>query len=187
MSSEVDIANRALTKIGAEPITSFDDGTKRSNLCRDYYPSTRDAVLRAYPWNCAIERQELALDGTAPVFGYAYKYQLPVDPYCLRVLEVENDPEFRIEGRYLHTDEGTVKIKYISRITNPGLFDSLLKEAIEARLSSELSIPVGSGGGADALKIWSLYEAKLREARTMDGMEGNVPDDDSSNVLIDVR
>ena len=89
--SEVDIANRALAKIGAESITSFDDGTKRSNLCRDIYPSTRDAVLRAYPWNCAIERQELALDLAVPLFGYAYKYQLPIIPYCLRVLEVENN------------------------------------------------------------------------------------------------
>lgn len=187
MSSEVDIASNALTKIGAESITSFDDGTKRANLCRDYYPRVRDAVLRAYPWNCAIERQELALDATAPLFGYAHKYQLPVIPYCLRVLEVEDDPEFRIEGRYLHTDEETVKIKFIARITDPGLFDSLLVEAIEARLASELSLPVGSGGGADALKMWSLYEAKLREARTNDGMEGNIADDDSSNVLIDCR
>ena len=186
MSSESDIASRALTKIGAEPITSFDDGTKRSNLCRDYYPSVRDAVLRAYPWNCAIERKELARDASAPIFGYAYKYQLPVAPYCLRVLEVDGDPKFRIEGRYLHTDEGTVKIKYIARIENPGLFDSLLAEAIEARLAAELSLPVGSGGGADALKMWALYESKLREARTQDAMEGTV-DGYESNVLIDCR
>lgn len=181
----MNICSLALIQLGAESITSFDDGTKRSNLCRDLYPGIRDAVLRAYPWNCAIDRKELALDGSTPLFGYSYRFALPVDPYCLKVLEVEDDYDFKIEGRYLHSDSSAIKIKYIQRITNPGLFDSLLVEAIIARLASQLAWPI-TGIQTLGQTMWGLYEAKLREARSQDAMEGTV-EIWESNSLIDVR
>lgn len=182
MASEIEICSNALRKLGSESITSFDDGTNRSNLCRDFYPSVRDAVLRAYPWNCAISQQTLVLDAAIPLFGYSYRFVLPVIPYCLRVLKAEDDIEFKINGRYLHTDEDSIKIEFIGRITNPGLFDSLLKEAIEARLAAELAYPI-TRTPAVAQSMWALYEAKLREARTMDGMEGYVEPWESNDLV----
>ena len=185
MASEVDIASMALRKLGAEGITAFDDGTVRANLCRDFYPSIRDATLRAYPWNCSLTQKTLAADAEAPLFGYSYKFQLPVLPYCLRVLKVEDEPDFNIKGRYIHCDESSITIEYIARITDPGLFDSLLKEAIEARLAAELAWPITRT--PELIKaMWDLYAAKLREARTMDAMEGTV-ESWESNALIDVR
>ena len=185
MASEVEIASMALRKLGAEGITSFDDGNNRANLCRDFYPSIRDATLRAYPWNCALTQKLLAADVAAPLFGYSYKFQLPVDPYCLRVLKVEDEPDFNIKGRYIHCDESSITIEYIARITDPGLFDSLLKEAIEARLAAELAWPITRT--PELIKsMWDLYAAKLREARTMDAMEGTV-ESWESNALIDCR
>jgi hypothetical protein len=185
MASEVEIASMALRKLGAEGITAFDDGTPRSDLCRDFYPDIRDATLRAYPWNCALTQKLLAADVAAPLFGYSYKFQLPALPYCLRVLKIEDEPDFNIKGRYIHCDESSITIEYIARITDPGLFDSLLKEAIEARLAAELAWPITRT--PELIKaMWDLYAAKLREARTMDGMEGTV-ESWESNVLIDVR
>ena len=185
MPSEVDISSSALTKLGAAPITSFDDGTDRANLCRDYYPNVRDAVLRAYPWNCAVQRIALALDASAPLFGYDYKFALPTIPYCLRVLETEDDVEYKIEGRFLLCDETSINIKFIARITDPGLFDSLLVEAIQARLAAELAYPI-TGSPTLAVEMWKLYAEKLREARGIDGQEGEA-DYWESNALIEVR
>ena len=102
MASEVEIASMALNKLGAQRITAFDDGTNRSNLCRDFYPSVRDATLRAYPWNCSINQKLLAAEVAAPLFGYSYKFQLPVLPYCLRVLKIENEPDYNIKGTARH-------------------------------------------------------------------------------------
>jgi hypothetical protein len=185
MPSEVSISSNALTKLGDEPITAFDDGTDRSDLCRDYYPNVRDAVLRAYPWSCATIQGELALSGDSPLFGYAYKFQLPVAPYCLRVLRVEDDVDYRIKGRFLYSDESSINIEYIARITDAGLFDSLLVEAIECRLAAELAYPI-TANPALVNTMWGLYEAKLREARTIDGMES--PEDNwESNALVEVR
>jgi hypothetical protein len=186
MSSETEIASNALTKLGAQPITSIvDDTTQRANLCRAYYYNVRDAVLRAYPWKCATEQAALAREIDAPVFGYAYKFKLPVEPYCLRVLIVEDDPPYDIKGRYLYTDESSVNIEFIKRIEDPGEFDALLSEAIECRLAAELAWPVTKDSTL-IKNMWALYEAKLREARTIDGMEA--PEDPwESNALIEVR
>lgn len=185
MPSIVSICSNALTKLGAEPITSFDDNSNRSKLCQAYYPNVRDAVLRAYPWNCAVLRASLARDAAAPTYGYSYRFALPVDPYCLRVLEVEDDVEHRIEGRYLLSDESSVKIKYIARVTDPGLFDALLSEAIECRMAAELAYPITRSPSL-IQAMWGLYAEKLREARGIDGQEGTVSYWES-NALIEVR
>jgi len=186
MASETEIASNALTKLGAQPITDIDDpAAQRAVLCKAYYYNTRDAVLRAYPWNCAIVRMALALSGDTPVYGYSYKFQLPVDPYCLRLLEVEDDIEHKIEGRFLLANESSVNIKFIKRVTDTGLFDSLLQEAIECRLAAELAYPV-TGTPTLIQAMWGLYAEKLREARTIDAME-NTQDYWTSNALIEVR
>ncbi len=185
MPSIVQICSNSLTKLGAEPITSFDDNTNRSNLCKAYYPDVRDAVLRAYPWNCAVLRTSLARDATAPAYGYSYRFALPTDPYCLRVLEVEDDVEHRIEGRYLLCDETSVNVKYISRITDPGLFDALLVAAIECRLAAELAYPVTRSPSL-IQAMWGLYAEKLKEARGIDGQEGTTPYW-TSHALIELR
>ena len=186
MSSETEIASNALSKIGASPITSISDDTSTGAvLCRAYYYNTRDAVLRAYPWNCAIVRTSLAADTTAPTWKYAYKFLLPVNPYCLRLLEVEGNPEYKIAGRYIETDESSINIKYIKRISDTGLFDALLQEAIECRLAAELAFPI-TGNSALINAMWSLYGEKLREARTTDGMEVE-QDSWESNALTECR
>jgi len=194
--SVVDICNDALLKLGHSPIISLDNPQGEEGLAigkptkvtllNAFYPKVRDAVLRAYPWNCAIERQQLSRLVETPAFGFTYQFQLPQDPYCLRVLKLDDEEAvYKIEGRKLLCDNGTVKIKYISQVIDVALFDSLLSEAITARLSAELDYPI-TGSTSHSGAMWQLYEAKLREARTMDGMEGTV-DQYESNQLIDVR
>ena len=186
--SDAELCTLALYELGQEGINSFDDGTKRSILCKYFYPIIRDAVLRAYPWNFAITRQALAQEDDVPLYGFTYSYALPTLPYCLRALEMEetaNDATFKIEGRHLYTDEGTVNLKYIARITNAGLYDSLFREVLIARMAATLAYPM-TRTQSIAQTMWALYEAKLREARTQDGMEGTV-DSYESDDLTSVR
>lgn len=190
MPSEVEICSMALRLLGGEAITSFDDNTKRSNMCRDFYPSIRDAALRAYPWNCAKYRMALAQLAATPETGtdhdWAYQYPLPTNPYCLWVPKSLNeDLEYKIEGRNLLTDEATVTIIFIRRLEDTGLFDALLIQAIMARLASEFAYPI-TGQISLAREMWELYGAKLREARTIDGMEGSTDVVDAT-TLTDVR
>jgi hypothetical protein len=89
--SLVSLCNTALDLLGSDTITSLADDSKPARLCARNIGRVRDAVLRAYPWNCAIARASLAALAGAPAWGFAAHYQLPEGPdpaYCLRVLEI---------------------------------------------------------------------------------------------------
>jgi len=186
MPSKVDIANYALNNLGASNISSLDENSKAARVVNQRYDSVRDAVFRAHPWNCLIRRAQLAQSTEAPAFGYAYQYALPVDPFCLRVLEFSNGslsypqdnitnnsggPVFVVEGRNILTDEGTARIKYIARVTDPQQYDANLVEAIAARLSAEICYAIT--GSTTMVQIQTaFYEAKISEARFNDATEG---------------
>lgn len=186
MTSNVDIANYALNIIGASNISSFDENSKPGRIINQRFESVRDAVFRSHPWNCLIRRSELAQEVDAPAFGYTYQYPLPSDPYCLRVLEFSNGslsypqdnmfsntggPVFVIEGRKLLTDEGTARIKYIARVTDPQQYDANLVEAIAARLAAEIAYAI-TGSTTVVQLATAFYDEKMREARFVDATEG---------------
>ena len=169
------ICNSALAKIGAPTITSLEEQNKGARLCKRLYPTFRDDVLASYPWNFAITRVELAqLADVTPAFGYTYAYQLPSD--CLRVLETETkDQEWKIEGRYLVTDEASIFIKYIRREENSSLFSIMFAEALAYRLAMELAYPITQNASLRD-RFEKAYKEVLRDARTNDSQEGTPED-----------
>ena len=70
MPSVVDICNEAMDLLGTATIISLTQNSKEARLCNRRFDTVRDAVLRAHPWNCAIVRQQLAKNTTAPAFGF---------------------------------------------------------------------------------------------------------------------
>ena len=69
-SSDTEICNSALIKIGADLITSIDDGNKAARLCKQQFIPLRDELIRAHPWNFAIKRMELGKTLNVPVFQW---------------------------------------------------------------------------------------------------------------------
>ena len=188
MASEVDICNSALNAVGASNIIALTEDSRSGRLCNQRYTFVRDSVFRSHPWNCLIKRIELAQDADAPAWEYAYSYQLPADPYCLRVLEVEGEDlaiQYAIEGRKILTDEGTVKIRYIARVTDPNEYDATLVETLSAALAAELAYPIANSNGL-AQSMYGIYQAKLSEARFVDATEGT-PDELIATDFINAR
>ena len=127
-STFVSISNRALTFLGAQPITSLSDDTKEARSCNRMFAQSRDHVLRSHPWNFALKRVALAASTTAPVWEYANAYDWPSD--CLRIIEVDTLEEWAVEAKAIVTDEGApLNILYVSQVTDPTLFDALFVEA----------------------------------------------------------
>ena len=140
MASEVDIINSAMNMIGASNIIARDEDSKAARVANQRYDSIRDAVLRAHPWNCAVTRRSLAPDSETPAFDWDYQFTLPADPYCLRVLRLDYlDIEFRVEGRKIVSNESSINLIYIARVTDPNEYDTLLQESIAARLAADVS------------------------------------------------
>lgn len=193
MTSNVDICNSALNMIGSSIITSLTEDSKAARICNQRYTFVRDAVMRAHPWNCLIRRVKLAQDATTPVYKFAFRYPLPADPYCLRVLTISDDGdderrdiEYKVEGnRYLLTDQGTVYIQYIARDEDPNQYDFLLIEALATRLASDIAYSL-VGSSTLAQSMFAIYEIKLKEARFADAQEGT-PDGVEVDTFVTAR
>ena len=175
MASDVDICNSALNIIGASNIIALTEDSKSGRVCNQRYEFVRDSVFRAHPWNCLIQRTSLAQLSDAPSYEYAYQYTLPSDPYCLRVLDVEGEVAsgvvYVIEGRKLLSDEGSINLRYVARVTDANEYDSLLSETISARMAHEISYTLANSASM-AEQLWNLYLMKLSEARYADATEG---------------
>ena len=172
-ASDVIVCNNALMMLGNNAITALTDETKAARICAQFYTQVKNAVIRAYTWNCAIARSEALVAGDTPEFGFGYSYELPDD--CLRVLTIEDDETipFRVEGGLLLTDDATCKITYIKQVDIEDA-DELLIQAISARLAATIAFALtNSTSGSEAM--WKLYKDILDEAQTIDAFEGTAP------------
>lgn len=175
MSSEVEICNRALQKLGALRISALTDDNDSARACNLAYGPCRDDELRAHPWSFAIARQSLAADATAPAFGRANAFQLPSD--CLRLLppypeDNEWNLDWLVEGRKVYTDDDApLKVRYIKLETDPNVFDSTFREALAARLAMELCEPI-TQSNTKWDRAEADYRRAIRQARRVNAIEG---------------
>ena len=176
MASTVDICNGALNQLGATTILSLTEDSKNARLCNSRYTQVRDALFRTHPWNCLQVRLELAASTTTPAWGFAYAYTLPAN--CLRLLRVlDYDSNYKVEGRKILSNASTMKILYISRVTDPNEYDELLRETLSAALGADIAYAVTSNNTTSQNMILS-YQEKLRDARFVDSTEGQNVDQD---------
>jgi len=185
MASAVDIANSALNLLGASTISAFTDDSKNARLVNQRYEPVRNRVFRSHAWNCLHKRVQLAQNSTAPVVEYSYAYALPSD--CLRVLKVHNgstdsiksDIDYKLEGRNIVTNEGTVYIIYIAIDTDPNNYDTYLQESIAHQLAADLAYAV-TNNATLADKYMVRADERLREARFIDATENSLGTIESS-------
>ena len=185
MASVVDMCNSALNLLGASTISALTDDSKNARLCNQRYDSVRNRVFRSHAWNCLHKRVQLAQNSTAPVVEYSYAYALPSD--CLRVLKVHNgstdsiksDIDYKLEGRNIVTNEGTVYIIYIAIDTDPNNYDTYLQESISHQLAADLAYAV-TNNATLADKYMVRADERLREARFIDATENSLGTIESS-------
>ena len=196
-TTETEICNSALAKIGAQSILDLDEESKAGRLCKKLYPLLRDEVMAAHPWNFAIKRADLgdAL-ATAPVFEYSYAYALPGD--CLRVIKTNlnlepsgaGEAKWKIENvedqRALVTDWEDIKVMYVAKITNVTLFQPHFVEALAWRLAADLAYPMTTSSTL-AANMLAIYEDRLAKARSFDGQEGSLDIVDASVFTLPTR
>ena len=179
VSTEVEICNMALTKLGHDEISTIGEANKAGRLCARWYVPVRDALLRSHPWNWAVKRASLASSSTTPEFEYEYQYPLPSDFLkMIRTLaESEGfDDDYRIEhgtdGTVLMShDDSDVEIEYIARITDVARFDPIFVQCLALNLAAAMCMAL-----ADNASLLQMLKEELKEiapaARTTDAQEG---------------
>ena len=97
-SSQLDVCNLALSRLGQGGIASLDEQSTEAENCLRFWDVDRRATLRDYPWNFAQSSPTpltLLWDRNRPLFcpapswvplDFVFTYQLPTD--CLRALEL---------------------------------------------------------------------------------------------------
>ena len=109
-------------------------------------------------------------DTATPDWGFEKQYTLPSD--CLRVLTIQNyESNYKIEGRKILTNDTSVKLVYVARITDPNEMDVLLRESISAALASDIAYAVTANATLQQ-RMAEKYQSKLSEARHADAGEG---------------
>jgi len=170
------IFSRALNRIGArQNITdATSDTTPAVAILNDEWPATKDMVLADGEWSCATYRQYLTRlsepqADTMAGSVYTYRYELPINPFCLRPISISNPSgapiygerggmpaQYEVLGRELHTDFQEVLLKYVRRIKDDQLpnLDAHLFDLFAVVLAAKVAVPLkGNSKLAELLMI----------------------------------
>lgn len=168
--SDTSVCNLALQKLGATRITSLTENSRNARSCNACYETLRDSRLRKSAWNFAIKRTTLAPDADEPEFEFGYAFTLPTD--CLRILPpARNGLDWQIEnGKILTNDGDSLEVRYISRVTDPTLFDPCFVELLACDLADHMCEEITqSNTKKEAIKV-DRKEA-MAEARRANAFE----------------
>lgn len=173
MATGVSICSNALLMLGAQTINDFADeqNLDRAKLCANLYPTVRDDMLRAHPWNCCIKRAVLAPDADAPAFGYDHAFELPAD--FSRVLEVGTNGQqidYLVEGRSIQANTTVLELRYVSRNEVENTWDAHLVKLVTLAMAAAMAYPVTQSAAMQQTMEQKL-ETTLRRARAVDGQE----------------
>jgi hypothetical protein len=135
--SGLSICSDALLMLGANSISSFNEGTDAANISDRLYSDIRDQALLIYPWSFSFKKVKLSRLITTPTTEYKYEYQLPGDRLGPpRAIYTSASPgqrpskEYRIFQDKLLTDYEEVWIDYqysVGEYEMPVYFVQLLK------------------------------------------------------------
>lgn len=182
MASKVEIANRALTKLGAARILALTDNTEQARVINSMFDLVLDAELRRHRWKFAIKRDSLPALVAAPAWGYSKAYQLPADFLALiqvndfYVRGLKQLTPWTVEaGQILTNYEAPLKIRYMAKVTNLNLLDPLFVEVLACKLAFESCEALTQSAGKKQAAS-SEYQFALTEAARQDAIE-NPPDE----------
>ena len=192
MASQVEIANRALTKLGAARIISFGDDNKQARAIQSMYNIVRDAELRSHLWSFSVRRVEIPALSTTPGWGFDLEYNLPAD--YLRLLQVDefyvgpdmsdyrngSTAQYMLEDRKILTNfPAPLKIRYQARVTDSTQYDATFVEALASRLAMELAQDLTQSSGNKQLADED-YKRAIKTAIRCNAIEQqhqDMPDD----------
>lgn len=190
MVGKVELVNTALVALGSPKITSFNDNTSSAQLINQIYDVLVDEVLAEHDWTCATFRATLAASTTAPTYDFTYRYPLPTNPFCLKVIEADNgygtDFPYRIESGAVVTDASTLKIKYVGRLTDSGDYNIYFQTALLYKIKASIARKVT--GSTSEAKFWEeMYQMKLNLLISQDSQQGSSDMITSTSYTDEVR
>lgn len=171
--SKTSLCNKALTIVGAAPITNITDDTNNARILNRVYEIARRSILSECCWSFAATRATLTLSADTMPWSYdeeAYVYVRPST--VIRIFDV-SDPyaQWREEGDYIISDTNSLGIKYVYDLDDPSKYSASFTEAFIDKLCSDICFMIlnsatkAEGYLAKYEKV-SLPKAKSENAQT---------------------
>ena len=160
--SEIELINRALVKIGSNPIQGLEENSAESIVVKDVYYGVRDSMLSAYPWTFCKRKAALTMIVEKTIDG-KNMFAFPSD--MLRLLSVNTD-DYEVSSGTIASRSESIIINYLHRPVEmdfPAYFDAVMV----ARLASEICLPLTDSTSRTEFLI-SVAEKEFRDARLID-------------------
>lgn len=181
-TSKVDLINKALTLVGARPITSLEDDTNNARVVNRVYDISLRSILSECMWTFATKRVTLSVSADTLDWYDAGQQIIYVRPSDVIKIYGTNDRDalWREELEYIISDTSGLGIRYVYYLDNPTKYPGLFIDAFCDKLSSDIGyMIVNSSSLGDKYK--KIYEAvslpKAMSANSQVGKPVNMQDD----------
>lgn len=171
--SGIDICSRALILIGADPITSFEDGTTEALVSVNMYEDVARASLVNTRWRFATNQAVLNRLSDAPTGRYDKAYQLPADQLMVHAVTI-NDKliDYQIYGNkvFANTNDADVVIADYTYRAGEENWPSYFTIAVEYAMAVVFATSIARDANLAALMLKSAQEA-MAKARSLDSQQ----------------
>lgn len=143
--TKIGIWNQALDVLREQPLAATTDTQATALWLNRNYDQQRDYLMERYLWKFALTRAEIPADSTPPAYGWQNRYLIPTD--ALRFVpptvdgSINGQPiPFEEEAGYILCDATrALRLRYILRTTNEGLWSNGFCECLSLRLAFRMS------------------------------------------------
>ena len=171
--SAVDVCSRALILVGAEPITSFDDGNNEALIASNMYEDVARASLLNTRWRFSTNQAVLNRLSDAPTGRFDAAYQLPSGWLMTHVVTVNDTPiEYQTYGDKLFCNEAAsseLVLDFTYRANEQG-WPSYFTIAVEYELASVFAVSLARDQSLAQLMTQQAATSMMR-ARNLDAQQ----------------
>lgn len=172
-SSPIDVCSRALILVGAEPLSSFDDGNNEALIASNMYEDVARSSLVNTRWRFATNQAVLNRLTDAPLGRFDAAYQLPSDWLMSHVVTVNDTPiEYQTYGDKLFCNEDSTSelvLDFTFR-ANESDWPSYFCLAVEYELASVFAVSLARDQGLAQL-MSQQAAATMMKARNLDSQQ----------------
>jgi hypothetical protein len=142
--SKTEICNKALTLVGANPITSLTDDTQNARILNRVYELSLKSILSEAPWVFALKRTLLATSADALEWYDTNENYLYVKPNnMIRAFRANDDDAiWRQHGDYIVSDTNDLGLEYTIFLDQPSKYTTSFVEAFVDKLCTDIAFMV---------------------------------------------
>lgn len=146
---DVSMINRALIRIGAQPIFALDEDTELAEVATSVYFDRVDSIIGTFRFSWARKTYSLNRLDLVPDNGWKYAYAVPgtaLNPTPIKLLTDPRDPDrplrqFLVEAGEIYADENPLWGTFIVR-PPPTIWPAVFREAIVMTCAAAFCVPV---------------------------------------------